>query len=120
MASELNALARDAARVAHQNPRTADFTQNILRSALCERLSPVFPFTGPMWTTPGRPSEADRRDLEWAMKQARPRNRQSTRALSISSTTCFRDRWWPNRRSGFSRHAVLALRNETAAVQRSR
>ena len=36
MASELNVLARDAARVAQQNPRTADFTQNILRRALRE------------------------------------------------------------------------------------
>ena len=34
MASELNVLARDAARVARQNPRTADFTRNILQRAL--------------------------------------------------------------------------------------
>ena len=31
MASELNVLARDAGRVARQNPRTADFTRNILQ-----------------------------------------------------------------------------------------
>jgi (1->4)-alpha-D-glucan 1-alpha-D-glucosylmutase len=31
MASELNVLARDAARIARQNPRTADFTRNILQ-----------------------------------------------------------------------------------------
>ena len=36
MASELNVLARDAARVARQNPRTADFTRNILQRALRE------------------------------------------------------------------------------------
>ena len=34
MASELNVLARDAARVARQNPRSADFTQNILQRAI--------------------------------------------------------------------------------------
>ncbi len=33
MASELNVLAREAARVAYQQPRTADFTQNVLRRA---------------------------------------------------------------------------------------
>jgi len=36
MASELNVLARDAARVARQNPRTADFTRNILYLAIRE------------------------------------------------------------------------------------
>ena len=36
MASELNVLARDAARVARQNPRSADFTQNILQQAIKE------------------------------------------------------------------------------------
>ena len=34
MASELNVLARDTARVARQNPRTADFTRNLLRRAI--------------------------------------------------------------------------------------
>ncbi len=36
MASELNVLARDAGRVARQNPRTADFTRNILQRGLKE------------------------------------------------------------------------------------
>ena len=36
MASELNVLARDAARVARQNPRTADFTRNLLHRAIRE------------------------------------------------------------------------------------
>ncbi|WP_181707174.1 malto-oligosyltrehalose synthase [Chthonobacter rhizosphaerae] len=36
MAGELNTLARDAARIARSNPRTADFTQNVLRRALKE------------------------------------------------------------------------------------
>ena len=44
MASELNVLARDAARVARQNPRTADFTRNILQRALREVIAcfPVY------------------------------------------------------------------------------
>jgi maltooligosyltrehalose synthase len=36
IASELNVLARDASRIARQNPRTADFTHNILHRALRE------------------------------------------------------------------------------------
>lgn len=36
MASELGALAREAARVARSNPRTADFTRNVLQRALKE------------------------------------------------------------------------------------
>ena len=39
MASELNVLARDAARVARQNPRTADFTHGLLRTALRELIA---------------------------------------------------------------------------------
>ena len=44
MGSELEALARDAVRVARQNPRTTDFTQNILRRALKEIIAcfPVY------------------------------------------------------------------------------
>ena len=44
MASELNMLARDAARVARQNPRTADFTRNILHRASREMVAcfPVY------------------------------------------------------------------------------
>ena len=34
MASELNVLAKEAARVARSNPRTADFTNNVLQRAL--------------------------------------------------------------------------------------
>ena len=47
MASELNVLARDGARVARQNPRTADFTQNILQRAIKEVVA-CFPFIAPM------------------------------------------------------------------------
>ena len=39
MASEVNVLARDAARVARQNPRTADFTHGLLRTALRELIA---------------------------------------------------------------------------------
>ena len=71
MASELNVLARDAARVARQNPRTADFTRNILQRAIegdC-RLLPGVPHLR-RWRCRS-PTEADRRDIDWAVAQAR-------------------------------------------------
>ena len=44
MASELNVLARDMARLARQNPRTADFTHDLLRRAIKELIAcfPVY------------------------------------------------------------------------------
>ncbi len=44
MAGELNVLARDFARLARQHPRTADFTQNLLRRAIKELIAcfPVY------------------------------------------------------------------------------
>jgi (1->4)-alpha-D-glucan 1-alpha-D-glucosylmutase len=70
MVSELNVLARDAARVARQNPRTADFTHNILRRAIREVVA-CFPVYRTYIDFEGSPAEADRRDLDWAVKQAR-------------------------------------------------
>jgi (1->4)-alpha-D-glucan 1-alpha-D-glucosylmutase len=69
MASELNVLARDAARVARSNARTADFTNNVLQRALKEVIA-VFP----VYRTyvDGRSDQnADRRDIDWAVAQAR-------------------------------------------------
>jgi (1->4)-alpha-D-glucan 1-alpha-D-glucosylmutase len=70
MAGELDVLARAASRVARQNPRTEDFTTNVLRRAIREVIAcfPVYriyiDFEGPC-------TEDDRRDLNWAMKRAR-------------------------------------------------
>jgi (1->4)-alpha-D-glucan 1-alpha-D-glucosylmutase len=70
MASELNVLARDAARVARSNPRTADFTNNVLQRALKEIVA-VFPVYRTYVDTSSAPTEADRRDIAWAVAQAR-------------------------------------------------
>ncbi len=70
MVSELNVLARDAARVARQNPRTADFTRNILQRTLKEVIA-SFPVYRTYIDTDGAPTDADRRDLDWAVAQAR-------------------------------------------------
>jgi (1->4)-alpha-D-glucan 1-alpha-D-glucosylmutase len=70
MASELNVLARDAGRIARQNPRSADFTRNILGRALKEIVA-AFPVYRTYVDAEAAPTDADRRDLDWAVAQAR-------------------------------------------------
>jgi (1->4)-alpha-D-glucan 1-alpha-D-glucosylmutase len=105
MASELNVLARVAARVARQNPRTADFTRNILQRALKQIIS-CFPVYR-TYVDGTAPPDADRRDLDWAVAQAR-RNEPDVdpsvfdflhRLLSTDLVA--------QPRSGFSRHSVV-------------
>ncbi|MBP2230544.1 (1-_4)-alpha-D-glucan 1-alpha-D-glucosylmutase [Azospirillum agricola] len=69
MASELHVLARKAARIARSNPATADFTSNILHHALKETIArfPVYR----TYVDGGVPSDLDRRDIDWAVSQAR-------------------------------------------------
>ena len=69
MASELNVLSRKASRIARSNPATADFTANILHQALKETIArfPVYR----TYVDGGVPSDLDRRDLDWAISQAR-------------------------------------------------
>jgi (1->4)-alpha-D-glucan 1-alpha-D-glucosylmutase len=69
MASELNVLARDAGRVARSNPRTADFTDNVLRRAL-QQIIACFPVYR-TYVDGSAPSDADRRDIDWALAHAR-------------------------------------------------
>ena len=69
MASELNVLARDAGRIARSNRRTCDFTDNILHVALREIVA-CFPVYR-TYIDGTTPSEADRRDIDWAIAQAR-------------------------------------------------
>ncbi|HEX3994437.1 MAG TPA: malto-oligosyltrehalose synthase, partial [Acetobacteraceae bacterium] len=105
MASELNVLARIAARVARQNPRTADFTRNILQRAL-KQIIACFPVYRTYVDGTSVP-DADRRDLDWAVAQAR-RNEPDVdpsvfdflyRLLSTDLVA--------QPRSGFSRHSVV-------------
>jgi (1->4)-alpha-D-glucan 1-alpha-D-glucosylmutase len=70
MASELNVLAKEAARVARSNPRTADFTNNVLQRALKEVIA-VFPVYRTYVDGRSAPTDADRRDIDWAIAQAR-------------------------------------------------
>ncbi len=69
MSSELIVLARAAARVARSHPRTADFTNNVLHRALTQIIA-CFPVYRTYVDQDGA-SEADRRDIDWAIAQAR-------------------------------------------------
>ena len=70
MSGELNVLARDLARLARQNPRTADFTQSLLRRAVKELIA-CFPVYRTYIDSTGVLEGADDRDLGWALAQAR-------------------------------------------------
>jgi (1->4)-alpha-D-glucan 1-alpha-D-glucosylmutase len=72
MASELNVLAREAARVARSHPRTADFTNNVIQRAL-KHVIAAFPVYR-TYVDGNPPTEADRRDIAWAIAQARRRD----------------------------------------------
>lgn len=69
MASELNMLARAAARVARQNPRTADFTRHVLARAMRELVA-CFPVYRIYVDESGAASNGERRYLDWAVTQA--------------------------------------------------
>ena len=70
MASELNALGRAAARLARQSPMTADLTRAILQRAI-KQIVANFPVYRTYIDLTGSPSEADRRDIAWAVARAR-------------------------------------------------
>ncbi len=68
LASELESLSRDAVRVARQNPRTTDFTRNILGRALKQVIA-CFPVYR-TYVDGGAPSETDDRYIRWAVAGA--------------------------------------------------
>ena len=70
MASELNALGRDAGRVARQNPMTQDFTKTVLQRAI-KQIVACFPVYRTYIEFDSDQDSADRRDLAWAFTQAR-------------------------------------------------
>ncbi|WP_027134972.1 malto-oligosyltrehalose synthase [Geminicoccus roseus] len=106
MASELTVLARDAARVARQNRRTADFTQNILERALREIIA-CFPVYRTYLTLEGDFGEADQRDLSWAMAQARRHRPDLDKSVFDFCEAMLSGSLVAEPKSGFSRYAVL-------------
>ncbi len=108
MAGELNVLGRDAGRVARQNPRTADFTRNILQRAI-RQIVACFPVYRTYVDRDGTPSETDRRDLDWAIATARRLEPEIPPSVFDFLAALFSGDLVSEPRSGFSRHAVLRL-----------
>jgi len=106
MASELNVLARDAARVARQNPRTADFTRNILYLAIRELVA-CFPVYRTYVNAQGTVSAADLSYVEQALTRARRNEREIDPSVFDFLEQLLSGQLIVQRRSGFSRHTVL-------------
>ncbi len=70
MASELARLGRWAASLARQSPMTSDLTSALLRRAIREMVA-AFPVYRTYLDFSGAPTDADRRDIAWALARAR-------------------------------------------------
>ena len=106
MAAELNVLARDAARVARQNPRTADFTRNLLHRAIREVVA-CFPVYRTYLNDAGRLSDVERRYLNRALAMARRNERDLDPSVFDFLGGLLSGELVNAPRSGFSRHAML-------------
>ncbi len=106
MSSELNTLAYEAARVARHQPRTADFTHNILRRAIREIVA-CFPVYRTYVDNKGEATEDDLRDLDWAVKQARASETNVDPSVFEFLRKMLSGELVANGGNGFSRHAVL-------------
>ena len=106
MASELNVLARDTARVARQNPRTADFTRNLIRRAIRATIAcfPVYrTYLDPRTPLP----ESDRARIAEAIRRARRLERDVDPSVFDFLDALLTGDLVAEPRSGYSRHAAL-------------
>jgi (1->4)-alpha-D-glucan 1-alpha-D-glucosylmutase len=106
MASELNVLARDAGRVARETSRTTDFTRNILHRAI-RAIIACFPVYRTYIDVHVRPTQADRRDLDWAVAQSRRLEPDLDPSVFDFLARLLAGDLVAQPRSGFSRHSVL-------------
>jgi (1->4)-alpha-D-glucan 1-alpha-D-glucosylmutase len=106
MASELNMLAREALRVAHQQPKTADFTHHVLHRAIREVVA-CFPVYRTYVDADGPPTDEDRRDLNWTMKRARANETEIDPTVFDFVEKLLSGDLVSTPHSGFSRQAVL-------------
>jgi len=108
MASELNALGRDAGRIARQNPMTQDFTNTVLRRAI-KQIVACFPVYRTYIELASDQDSSDRSDLDRALTQAR----RFDPNIDPSVFTFLRDllsgRLTTAPKSGFNRTSVLRL-----------
>jgi (1->4)-alpha-D-glucan 1-alpha-D-glucosylmutase len=107
MGSELNVLARDAGRIARSNWRSCDFTNNILHAALKEIVArfPVYR----TYIDGSAPTEGDRRDIDWAIAQARRAENAPDASVFDFLHALLTTDLVAKPKSGFSRHAVVRL-----------
>ena len=106
MAAELAVLAREAARVAWRQPETADFTWNVLRRAIREIIA-CFPVYRIYVNENDAPTAEDRRDLVWAMKQARANGNEIDSSVFNFLEGLLLGDLVAKSGAGFSRHSVL-------------
>jgi (1->4)-alpha-D-glucan 1-alpha-D-glucosylmutase len=106
MASELNVLAREAGRVARQNPRTADFTRNILRRAIREIVA-CFAVYRTYVDSSGVLAADDERELDEAIRRARARETDVDASVFDFLEKLMSGKLVSEPRSGFSRNSVL-------------
>jgi (1->4)-alpha-D-glucan 1-alpha-D-glucosylmutase len=107
MASELHALARDAARVARQNPATSDFTQNILQRAI-RQIVACFPVYRTYISDEGA-GDVDRRYIDWAIRLAVRNEPELDPSVFDFLHNLLTTDLVSQPRSGFSRHTVLRV-----------
>ncbi|ODN68958.1 malto-oligosyltrehalose synthase [Methylobrevis pamukkalensis] len=107
MASELNTLARDAARIARSGPRTADFTQNVLRRALKEIVAAFEVYR--TYVTEDGTCAQDLKELDGAITRARRNARALDPSVFDFLGSLLSARLTAAPGSGYSRQEVLAF-----------
>ena len=105
MASELEALSRDAVRIARQNPRTTDFTLNILRRALKETIASFAVYR--TYIDGSRREQTDSRYIHWAIAQASRNDQELDKTVFEFLEATLTGRLVEHPKSGYSRHSVI-------------
>ena len=105
MASELETLSRDAVSIARQNPRTSDFTQNILRRALKEIIA-CFPVYR-TYVDGENHNEADDRYIRWAIAQAAKNEQELEKSVFDFVQNLLTGQLAEHSGSGYSRHDAI-------------
>src|SRR5271154_1842528 len=107
MASRLLTLATRAARVARQNPASADFTQNLFYRALKEIIA-CFPVYR-TYVDDTETAETDRRYIRWAISHARKREPQLDASVFEFLEKLLTGDLVMGSQNGYSRHSVVEL-----------
>jgi len=106
MSGELHVLSRDMARLARQNPRTADFTQSLLMRAI-KQLIACFPVYRTYMDASATIDAADERDMGWALTQARRHETEIDPSVFNFLEHVLTARLVQQPRSGYSRQSLL-------------